>query len=496
MFARCKRCDGSISGFPKRIQGAHLLEFGEFTLWQWLLLVEHELLLFAGIFFLIGAVDEFAVDLCWLWLKLTGSASTPTVDLPVADKRELSGEAAIFIPAWQEAPVIGMTIAHALKAWPERNLRLYVGCYCNDPETIAAVVAAIEHDPRAKLVINDRPGPTTKADCLNRLYRALEVDEARSGVRARMVVLHDAEDMVDPSALWLMDRALDHAELVQMPVRPEPQANSRWVAGHYCDEFTEAHTKGMVVRDALGAGLPSAGVGCAIARPVLAKLAERQGQTEPFSADCLTEDYELGLGIADMGLRAKFLRVRSANGNLVATRAYFPAQLDEAVRQKTRWIHGIALQGWDRLGWSRGSSANWMVESWMRLRDRQGPLTALVLAVGYLLLLLTALTQLGHSAGLGSGLTLDPLVKLLLWVNLASFAWRAAWRFGFTAREYGWAEGIRAVLRIPVANFIAILAGRRALWAYIRTLAGGAVQWDKTQHHAHPAQNGSLEETT
>ena len=40
------------------------------------MLVEHELMLFAGLFFLIGIVDELAVDLIWLWLRLTKRAST------------------------------------------------------------------------------------------------------------------------------------------------------------------------------------------------------------------------------------------------------------------------------------------------------------------------------------------------------------------------------------------------------------------------------------
>ncbi|MXO58127.1 hypothetical protein GRI89_01015 [Altererythrobacter salegens] len=54
------------------------------------------------------------------------------------------------------------------------------------------------------------------------------------------------------------------------------------------------------------------------------------------------------------------------------------------MRQKVRWIHGIALQSWDRLGWSGGA-----VETWMRLRNRRGPLTALVLFCAYVVLLLS-----------------------------------------------------------------------------------------------------------
>ena len=60
-------------------------------------------------------------------------------------------------------------------------MTIYVGCYRNDPCTMAAVIAATRGDPRVRLVIHGEDGPTSKADCLNRLYRALEEDEARSG---------------------------------------------------------------------------------------------------------------------------------------------------------------------------------------------------------------------------------------------------------------------------------------------------------------------------
>jgi len=45
---------------------------------------------------------------------------------------------------------------------------------------------------------------------------------------------------------------------------------------------------------------------------------------------------------------------------------------------------------------------------------------------------------------------------------------------------------LRAILRIPVANIIAIMAGRRAVMTYLGTLSGSAIEWDKTDHAAHP----------
>src|SRR5690606_12499318 len=103
----------------------------------------------------------------------------------------------------------------------------------------------------------------------------------------------------------------------------------------------------------------------------------------PFEVDSLTEDYELGMRIRSLGGQSRFLRMRGEDGTLIATRACFPARIDHAVRQKARWMHGIAFQGWDRLGWTGGTG-----EYWMRLRDRRGPLTALVLFAGYLLLVI------------------------------------------------------------------------------------------------------------
>lgn len=461
--------------------------------------LERELLLFAAFWFAIGAIDELLVDALWLRLVMTGQgrarwlAESTGTGLSGVVPVPLRGQAAVLVPAWHEADVIGAMLAHALKAWPQADLRIYAGCYRNDLGTLAAMIAAVSangRDPRLRIVIHAADGPTTKADCLNRLYAALCEDERRGRFRARCVILHDAEDMVHPLALAALDAALgfdgDGADFAQVPVRPEPQPASRWVAGHYADEFAEAHARAMVVRDWLGIGLPSAGVGSAFSRDSIDRLAARRDSRLPFAAECLTEDYECGLLIGELGARARFLRLRGPDGDLVATRAFFPSDLAAAIRQKTRWLHGIAFQGWDRLGWNGG-----LCEAWMRMRDRRGPMIAIVLAISYLLIVLWPVTRLGEWLGLVEPVPYGPLLRVLLAFNLAHLVWRLAMRFLFTAREYGWREGVLAVLRVHVSNVIAIIAGRRALFAYVRSLRGGAVRWDKTVHLAHPALVGA-----
>jgi adsorption protein B len=122
----------------------------------------------------------------------------------------------------------------------------------------------------------------------------------------------------------------------------------------------------------------------------------------------------------------------------------------------------------------------------MALRDRRGPLVALVLAIGYALVVISALLEVARGLGWVKPLGLSPAMRVMMTVSVVGLAWRTILRFLFTSREYGWPEGCRAVLRIPVANLIAIVAGRRAFSAYLRSLSGGTVLWEKTVHRGHP----------
>jgi len=292
-------------------------------------------------------------------------------------------------------------------------------------------------------------------------------------------VLHDAEDVVHTEELGIFDSLTEKFDLVQLPVLPLIDRRSRWIAGSYADEFAESHGKELVVREALGAGLPSAGVGCAFARDALGWIAEASGGL-PFDAESLTEDYELGLRLHAAGGRAAFVRLPGKSG-IVATREHFPADFEAAVSQKARWMTGIALAGWDRLGWSGG-----LAERWMRLRDRQSVLAALFLLAGYGASLLGGVATIVYLATGAAPARFPDGLLILLQINLGFLLWRLAMRFGFVSAAYGWREGLRSIPRVIVGNWIAMFAARKAVLRYLRLRRTGRVAWDKTRH-AFPA---------
>jgi adsorption protein B len=441
-----------------------------------------ELALFAATGFLILGASDLLVDFTWIFLRLRRLLRpAEPVSLETLLPPTRPGRLAVLIPAWHEAAVIGPMLNHACAAWAAEDVRLYVGCYPNDPDTIDAVEAV--GDPRVRRLTVPWPGPTTKADCLNTLWRALLADEIAEGDRFKAIILHDAEDVVHSGELRLFDRLIERFDLVQLPVMPLLPQGRRGVSATYLDEFAESHGKEMVVRQALGAGLPSAGVGCAVSRDAMALLAAADPEGRPFEPGSLTEDYEVGLKLHALGRRGAIVRIASEpGGGPIVTRAHFPSDLRAAVSQKSRWMAGIALCGWDRLGWSGG-----VTEYWMRLRDRQGPLAALLLCVAYSVLLagpvLASLAQaVGHPI-----LLLTPRLALMMQLATLLLAWRLAMRFGFVAASHGWREGLRAIPRVVTSNAIAMLAAREALSRYVRGRRTGEAVWVKTRH-IFPAQ--------
>jgi adsorption protein B len=436
-----------------------------------------ELALFAGVGFVLFGVNDLLVDLIYfarvIWRRLTVYTRHPRAYASFFVFNKNPGFIAILVPAWDEAAVIAPMLKATLNRIDYEDYRIFVGHYRNDPATAAAIASV--GDPRIESVLVDVDGPTTKADCLNHLYDALVVYELAAGRSAKAVVLHDAEDVVHRYELRTFDGLIDRAAVIQLPVLPLPDPHSKWISGHYCDEFAEAHIKELVVREAVGAAIPLAGVGCAIARKPLAQLAAMH-DGRPFAGVSLTEDYEVGLQLGALGLKTMFVRIPAGPNErgVVSSRGHFPATLGASVRQKARWLGGIALSGWDRLGWQGG-----LGERWMRMRDRRGPIAALLLVAAYLAAFLWLQVWIADALGAPLHLSFDPMLIHLLRINASLLAWRVLMRVCFTTSAYGLAEGLRSIPRLIVGNVIAMLAAARALSLH---LGGGATRWDKTQH--------------
>ncbi len=410
----------------------------------------------------------------------------PRFDLEWLEAREQQA-VAILIPAWREAGVIGRMLRHTCKTVRYRNYHIFVGTYPNDPDTRREVDEVASRYPQVHNVVGRVDGPTTKADNLNQLVAALRHFEAAMDRRFEIVVTHDAEDVIHPLSLLVFNYLLPRKDMVQLPVFPVPVP--LWKVTHwtYADEFAERHTKELIARERTGGFVPSAGVGTAYTRRALDLLAARHGG-EVFSPESLTEDYLMGLRLRLEGLSAAFVTqqmgfVGSGWRRLdrwVATQAVFPRGFVSAVRQKARWILGIAIQGWVTTGWP----GPWVVR-WNLLQDRKVLVTSLVGVLGYVWLLLVA----GYEWGRWEGLWAGPAVVgqgSLLWhlvvAATSAMIWRLVHRALAAGRIYGFWAGITAPPRAVLSNVINFTAVLLALAQFLRARKARRLTWDKTSH--------------
>ncbi len=450
----------------------------------------HALLPMVTVFITLTGLDDLFVDLVfirrWFWRRLiigkyfvaktAADLVETTPNLPIA----------VMIPAWREADVIGSMLQSTLAIWHnEKNIRLFVGWYCNDLPTGRAIAAVAADDKRVVPVVVPHDGPTTKADCLNTLWRAIGIWEGDNNAQFPIFLLHDAEDLVavDEPAVIRHVIGIRGKAMVQTPVIAIPVPGSRFISGHYLDEFSEAHTKDLAVREAMGAWLPSAGVGCAFAREAL-KFAEHDQGGLPFAAASVTEDYELSMRLGRSGFSSAFVRLAiSPEHGPVATAEHFPDTIKTAVKQKSRWLLGIALQGWSTLGW-HGTLAQ---RYWL-LRDRKALFTAYLNMLAYILVFSFTVLWTWQYLSLTAPhfpitASSNGFLANLLRINGGLLIWRLLMRALCVWRTAGRVQAILSLPRAVLANLINFLAAWRALRLFIKhKRSGKAVAWDKTQH--------------
>jgi adsorption protein B len=428
-----------------------------------------------ALWILISGLDDLFIDVVFL---LPGRKPFPwpkDSDVETAPERRI----AIFVPLWREHHVIEQMLEHNLAAIRYSAYDVFVGVYPNDEATARVVEQAARVHSRVHLVIGPHDGPTSKGDCLNSIFRGMGQYEASHGIRFDIVMTHDAEDLVHPDSLRLVNWFSRDYAMVQVPVLPLPTSVGESIHGLYCDEFAEFQTKDIPVRQRLGGFLPANGVGTGFVRAALEHLAStRRGLI--FDPDCLTEDYENGYRLHALGYRQVFLPVRFQGGLPVATREYFPRNFRAATRQRSRWVAGIALQGWQNHGW-RGP---WRQAYWF-WRDRKGlvgnlvtPFANLVFLAGLAKLLVHA----GPQRAWFTGLLPEWLSRLYL-VTYSAALFQMAMRSWCSGRIYGWRFAAAAPLRATwgnVVNFIATTAAVRQFTA--ARLQRRSMAWRKTDH--------------
>jgi len=388
---------------------------------------------------------------------------------------------AIFVPCWKESEVIGKMVRHNLAAIRYRKFDIFIGVYPNDEPTVAVARHLSDIYNNVHAAVCPHAGPTSKADCLNSIYGAMLHFEQQRHVHFETIVLHDAEDMIHPEALALINRERGHYQMVQVPVLPMPTSFFESTHGIYCDEFAEFQNIDMHARQFSGSFVPSNGVGTGFAREILERLADERGYV--FDAESLTEDYEIGVYIHDKGYRQLFAPIKRGQNGLVATREFFPRTTNSAIRQRTRWVTGIALQCWERRGWNGSLRTRYWF--W---RDRKGLITnPLSLLTNFLFLVGLVDLALSVAQKRPWMFTVDQAqVMALCGLTTSLQCFRLGLRMLCVGRIYGPVFAMGVPLRSFHANVINCFASLRAmLQYYLAKRDKRKLVWQKTEH-AYP----------
>jgi len=518
--------------------------------------------------FTIGGANDLFVDLYYWGRQLYRWLFKRHLIKPLTLDQLLSVEekpVAMMLPAWHEAGVIKNMLLNTINSIDYRHYFIFVGVYPNDPDTAREVDEVSQLFPQVVKVVNSKPGPTTKADNLNEIYRGLSEFEQAHGLKFQIVVLSDSEDVHHPLSFRLFNYLMPRFEMIQLPIIPLEIPWYSFVGGVYLDEFAEMHLKELLVREKIARVLPSAGTSTAFWREKLEELAtegaeeegvvmarELQGMADGgageasesasvsagpavapngggnghgdgsriarnavpaassvkpktgvlqiFNPKSLTEDYEIGIRLGKHGARQIILiqyveRIISKKRllrrgvrpkkikELVATRAFFLTEFKKAMRQRARWVYGIAWQGLRNIGWEKSLKFNYAL-----LRDRVAFFANFLYLFGYLLIIYVAVVA-GVRRFFRPDFVLPPLVgRDEIWWQLGLvvmffFFWRLLMRFIFVYKVYGLEHALVTPIKMVVGNVLNIASSGLAMLWLIRALRTGKEQgWIKTEH--------------
>ncbi len=460
------------------------------------------------VIFFISGLDELFMDLFHAFRSWYRRIFVLPKYRPLTEEQLLANPeqtVAVMIPAWDESAVIGRMLDNLARTIRYSDYHVFVGTYPNDPATAQEAERIAARFQNVHVVVGPHDGPTNKADCLNAIYQGIADYEKKENLSFQIFVMSDSEDVPHPLSLKLFNYLIPRKDMVQLPVLPMPVRWKNFTEGHYIDEFAENHSKTMLVRERLSHTIPSAGTGTAFSRHALQTVSEsKQGRL--FDTGSLTEDYDFALKLGHFNLKQIFVKQGiwrtvtrkrwfsdkakvTRQEEIIAVRSFFPNKLGDAIRQKTRWVVGISLQGWARLGWKGNGWTKYMLA-----RDRKGLVTNVAHVLGYFVVVLILGLWLArwliddfyrYPALVEPG----SLTWYLLIVNLGFLLLRFGHRAFFVHRIYGRKQAFLSAPRLVWGNFINFLATIRAIGLYLRHLWNHkALAWDKTDHVFPTAQ--------
>jgi bacteriophage N4 adsorption protein B len=388
---------------------------------------------------------------------------------------------AIFLPLWKEHDVIEQMLAHNLVAVKYNRYQVFVGAYPNDEPTLQVLRRLEPLYPRLRVCMVPHDGPTSKADCLNWVWQNMILYESERGIRFETIVVHDAEDILHPDEFRILNHFTLTHDFVQLPVLALPTPLHEFTHGVYCDEFAESHSKDLPLRVRLGGFLPSAGVGTAYNRNALETLASEE-DNRLFEPRSLTEDYINGMHLHRHGAKQIMLPMTIKDGLPVAVREYFPRQVRAAWRQRSRWVTGISLQGWEQEGWGK----SWREKYWF-WRDRKGivgnPLTLLANILTLLLMVEYVFARNQGRESMVEVIFRPAGIQMLCLSGIGLQIQRLCMRTLCSGPLYGWPFALLAPFRVFWGNYINCRATLMALRRYaIAKWKKQPLVWIKTEH--------------
>ncbi len=299
---------------------------------------------------------------------------------------------ALIIAAWNEDNVLNDVIENIIvsQQYPRSMYHVFLGVYTNDPKTIKVAEELEARFPNVHCVINEKPGPTSKAQNINHVIREIRAFEEKMNWTFSMFTIHDSEDVVHPYEFKVTNHLIDESCALQFPVFPLIRKPTLFnffrniTTNTYVDEFSENHLITMVNRHNSGAFVPSAGTGFSLSREVIELLGDNV-----LPEDSLTEDYRLSLSLYERGISMRYVleRVKRVDTNgrfgyeFIATRSMFPNTFKTAVKQKTRWTLGITMQSFRMRDILKGDIP--LIGRYSLYKDQKAKIGNLLAVIGY-----------------------------------------------------------------------------------------------------------------